>query len=179
MKRIFAAALALLLLLGLAPAAFAEEAAPVTIASVSDFRRFAAACEQESYSAGRVFELTADLDLTNADFSPVPYFAGIFHGNGHLITGVSVTGEGSRLGLFRRVGAGAEIHDLRARGTVTPGGTQMNIGGLVGENAGLLSGCSFEGTVGGIENVGGVVGLNTGTGRVSACKFSGRRTETS
>ena len=173
MKRIFAAALALLLLLGLAPAAFAEEAAPVTIASVSDFRRFAAACEQESYSAGRVFELTADLDLTNADFSPVPYFAGIFHGNGHLITGVSVTGEGSRLGLFRRVGAGAEIHDLRARGTVTPGGTQMNIGGLVGENAGLLSGCSFEGTVGGIENVGGVVGLNTGTGRVSACKFSG------
>jgi len=173
MKRICALLIALLLLLGCAPAAFAEEAAPVTIASAADFKRFAAACELESYSAGRVFELTADLDLSNTAFSPVPYFAGTFHGNGHLITGLKVEGEGSRLGLFRRVGEGAEIRELSVRGSVTPGGTGTNIGGLVGENAGVLTNCSFDGTVSGIENVGGLVGLNSAVGRIVACSFSG------
>ncbi len=176
MKRIAAALLALLLLTALCPAAFAEEPERIRISSTADFRRFAEACCEESYSAGRVFELTADLDLSNTDFAPVPYFAGIFHGNGHLIAGLSVTGEGSRLGLFRRVAEGAELHGLKVRGSVTPGGTACFIGGLVGENAGVLDACSFEGTVGGIENVGGIAGRNTGTGRISGCSFSGALT---
>ncbi len=173
MKRITALLAALLLLLSLSPAALAAEDETVSIADADAFLRFAKACEQESYSAGRVFELTADIDLSGTDFSPVPYFAGTFHGNGHRITGLSVTAEGSRLGLFRRVGEGAEILELTVRGSVRPGGTQVNIGGIAGENGGAIVSCTFEGTVAGIENVGGITGRNTGSGRVSGCSFSG------
>ena len=78
MKRIAAALLALLLLPALCPAAFAKEPERIRISSTADFRRFAEACCEESYSAGRVFELTADLDLSNTDFAPVPYLPGFF-----------------------------------------------------------------------------------------------------
>lgn len=176
MRRISAILLAFLLLCSLFPASFAEGEERVQIGSAEDFLRFAAACAEESYSAGRAFELTADLDLSNTAFEPVPYFAGRFFGNHRLITGLNVTGDGSRLGLFRRVGPGAEIRDLTVRGTVTPGGTAVSVGGIAGENAGSILACGFAGNVGGIENVGGITGHNTATGRVESCSFSGSLT---
>lgn len=176
MRRITAIVLAFLLLCSLLPAAFAEGEERVQIGSAEDFLRFAAACAEESYSKGRVFELTADLDLSNTAFEPVPYFAGRFLGNHRLITGLGVTGEGSRLGLFRRVGPGAEIRDLTVRGAVLPGGTAVSVGGIAGENAGSILACSFDGSVSGIENVGGITGHNTAAGLVASCGFSGTLT---
>lgn len=176
MRRITAILLALALLCTLFPAAFAEGEESVKIGSAEDFLRFAAACAEESYSRGRVFELTADLDLSNTAFEPVPYFAGRFLGNHRLITGLGVTGDGSRLGLFRRVGPGAEIRDLTVRGLVSPGGTAVSVGGIAGENAGSILACSFDGSVGGIENVGGITGHNTAAGHVESCSFSGTLT---
>lgn len=168
--------LMLLLLLSLVPAASAEGEERVRIGSAEEFLRFAAACAEESYSAGRVFELTADLDLSNTAFEPVPYFAGRFLGNHRLITGLSVTGDGSRLGLFRRVAPGAEIRELTVRGTVSPGGTAVSVGGIAGENAGSIIACGFDGSVSGIENVGGITGTNTAAGLVESCSFSGALT---
>ena len=175
MKRLTALMLALLLLCSLVPAAHAEGEGEerIPIGSVEDFLCFAASCAEESYSAGKTFELTADLDLSNTDFQPVPYFAGRFLGNHRLITGLSVTGEGSRLGLFRRVAAGAEIRNLTVRGTVAPDGTAAHIGGIAGENAGSILSCRFEGSISGIENVGGIAGTNTAAGQVESCRFSG------
>ena len=180
-KRCAAALLALLLLLALpAPALAAgrreaeEDAPPVTeIGTAAAFLRFAEGCALESYSLGRRFALTADIDLSGADFAPVPYFAGSFDGRGHLILGLRLEGDGSRQGLFRRVAEGAEIRRLRVRGSVTPGGSRCLVGGVAGENAGLLEDCSFEGRVAGIDRVGGVVGLNTETGVLRGCRFQG------
>ena len=131
------------------------------------------ACCEESYSLGKVFELTQDLDLSGSGFEPIPYFAGTFRGNGHSIRGLEVTAAGSRMGLFRRTGPQAEIDSLWVFGTVRPSGTAMQIGGIVGENAGSVVSCGFEGSVEGIENVGGIVGCNLANGHVTSCRFLG------
>ena len=174
MKRFAALLLALLVLLAAAPpAALAEGEETQVIASAEDFLTFAAGCAEESYSLGRVFELTQDLDLTGSGFEPVPYFAGTFLGNGHSIRGLEVTAAGSRMGLFRRTGPQAEINSLWVLGAVRPAGTAMQAGGIVGENAGSLISCGFEGSVEGIEDVGGIVGRNLAAGRVTSCLFLG------
>ena len=182
MKKIFSLALALALVLSLAPFALAEELGtepeeietePVAIASLEDFLAFAGACALESYSRDRVFRLETDLDLSGADFSPIPYFAGTFLGRGHRITGLDLRGDGSRVGLFRRVAEGAVLRDLEVQGRVTPGGTRLQIGGLVGENSGTIENCSFEGSVAGLENVGGIAGTNAEAGRIVDCRFDG------
>ena len=89
MRRVSAWIVSLLVLLSLVPAASAEGEESVRIDSVEDFLRFCDACAEESYSAGKTFELTADLDLSNTAFHPVPYFAGRFLGNHRLITGLA------------------------------------------------------------------------------------------
>lgn len=176
MKRIrslLALLLAALLCLTLSAAAWAEEDAEAVTAirSVADFLAFSEGCAVESYSAGKTFSLEADLDLTGTDFAPVPYFAGIFEGNGHLILGLSITGDGSRQGLFRTVAEGAEVRALRVRGTVEPGGSACFVGGIAGVNLGRLEDCEFEGRVCGVDAVGGIVGQNPG--EMSGCVFRG------
>ncbi|MGX8692451.1 MAG: GLUG motif-containing protein [Clostridia bacterium] len=178
MKKLLALALALLLLLSCAPFALAEEAEevslpPVSIASLADFLAFAEGCALESYSKGREFRLETDLDLSGADFSPIPYFAGSFLGGGHSIRGLELRGDGSRVGLFRQIAENASVRDLAVRGRVTPGGTRLQVGGIVGENRGTIENCSFEGSVQGLENVGGIAGSNGSAGRILDCRFDG------
>ncbi len=179
MRRRLSLTLALLLLLAAALPlrAFAEEPAgeeaPIVLDSREAFLAFAEACCEEGYSLGRVFELACDVDLAGTGFEPIAYFAGTLKGNGHTVSGLSVTRAGSRMGLFRRTGPTSAIYDLNAEGVVDPAGTQEGVGGLVGEHAGSLVACSFSGEVSGIADVGGVVGRNTATGRVSGCSFRG------
>ena len=56
---------------------------------------------------GITVELTADLDLSGSDFTPVPIFQGTFHGNSHTISGFSFEKKGSKTGLFRTLTASA------------------------------------------------------------------------
>lgn len=182
MKRFSAAFLSLILILQAVPRAWAEkpelpsEASVVEIASAADFLSFSEQCSRDVYSAGKTFRLTADLDLSSVEFEGVPYFDGSFLGDGHLILGLKINRAGSRHGLFRRTGENAVIQDLTVTGTVSPGGTQKYIGGLVGVNAGQITNCSFSGTVSGIDAVGGITGRNEATGKIDGCRFSGRLT---
>ena len=165
--------LAALLLLGLGPAALAAETETQQIGSVEAFLRFADACALESYSKNKTFSLTADLDLSSTDFEAIPYFAGTFKGNGHVILGLRLDGEGSRQGLFRRIAPGATVQNLNVKGTVTPGGSRSYVGGIAGVNEGSVEDCSFEGTVSGVENVGGIAGENAESGTVRNCSVRG------
>ena len=177
MRRLLSAALSLLLCLALPAAALAAQAEPDTeaeaapIRSLADFLAFSEGCAVEGYSAGKRFSLETDLDLSGTLFQPVPYFAGVFEGNGHLILGLELTADGSRQGLFRTVAEGAQIHDLNVRGTVAPGGSGRYVGGVAGVNLGLLDSCSFDGRVAGVDAVGGIAGQNAGT--VRGCTFRG------
>ena len=181
MKKALSVFLCLLLLFLFPVRSLAEEAEdaadePVTIRSAEEFIRFAEGCSRDSYSAGKVFVLEANIDLTGLPFSPVPYFAGSFDGKQHTVSGFHFESDGSRQGFFRVVTEGAVITGLHVEGSMTPGGTASDIGGLVGVNSGTISTCSFRGNVSGIENVGGIVGRNTPSGVVSGCFFRGSLT---
>ena len=178
MKKALALALALLFVLSSVPFSLAAEpedaeTPPVGITSLEDFLAFSEGCALESYSKGRVFSLECDLDLSGADFSPIPYFAGTFLGGGHSIRGLDLRGDGSRVGLFRQIAEGGSVQDLLVQGRVTPGGTRLQVGGVAGENGGTIEACSFEGSVEGLENVGGIAGTNGSSGRIVDCRFAG------
>lgn len=149
------------------PAAAASDT--VTIATVQDFTNFSKQCTRDTWSQGITVELTADLDLSGSDFTPVPIFQGTFHGNGHTISGFSFEKKGSKAGLFRTLTASAVVEDLTVEGNLAPQGSASQAGLLVGENYGTVSRCAAQGSVSGQEDIGGLVGLNGESGCIQSC----------
>lgn len=144
------------------PAAAASDT--VTIATVQDLIDFSKQCTRDTWSQGITVELTADLDLSGSDFTPVPIFQGTFHGNSHTISGFSFEKKGSKTGLFRTLTASAVVEDLTVEGDLAPQGSASQAGLLVGENYGTVSRCAAQGSVSGQEDIGGLVGLNGESG---------------
>lgn len=149
------------------PAAAASDT--VTLATVQDFTNFSKQCTRDTWSQGITVELTADLDLSGSDFTPVPIFQGTFHGNGHTISGFSFEKKGSKTGLFRTLTASAVVEDLTVEGDLAPQGSASQAGLLVGENYGTVSRCAARGSVSGQEDIGGLVGLNGESGCIQSC----------
>lgn len=149
------------------PAAAASDT--VTLATVQDFTNFSKQCTRDTWSQGITVELTADLDLSGSDFTPVPIFQGTFHGNGHTISGFSFEKKGSKTGLFRTLTASAVVEDLTVEGDLAPQGSASQAGLLVGENYGTVSRCAARGSVSGQEDIGGLVGLNGESGYIQSC----------
>ena len=155
-----------------------EAADSIEISNVQELESFAQECRNDWYSYGKVFSLTADIDLTGTDFQGIPYFNGMLKGNGHTISGFSLSRKGSDYGFFRYLGKNAVVEELTVEGTVRMDGSAENVGGLAGMNFGMLSGCSFHGTVSASKSVGGVVGYNKADGKVVGCSASGTVTAT-
>lgn len=171
--------LSLMLLLSLALSAAAEEtdqepqSKHITIVNLKSLEKLAENCRLDSYSRDLVVSLQADLDLTGRDFSGIPTFSGRFEGNGHTIRGLEIREDGSFQGFFRYLTDNAVVQDLHLEGTLEPGGSAAEVGGFAGENRGLISGCSFTGTVSGKEYVGGIAGINLVSGTIANCRVSG------
>jgi len=87
-------------------------------------------------------------------------FDGVFDGNGHTISHLTVTGD-SNLGMFGYLSSEAEIRDLSVV-DVNVTGSGSNLGALAGYNGGYLIRCSSTGIVSGSSSVGGLVGANGG-----------------
>lgn len=171
-KRIFSLTLCLCLLLGIALPAVAEENT-LTLKSAEDFLEFAENCRLDSYSRDLTVVLASDIDLTGRTFAGIPIFCGTFRGNGHSISGVNLTQDGSVQGLFRYLTDTAVVSRLHVRGNIQPGGSRGTLGGIAGRNAGLIEQCSFTGTIVGNDKLGGITGENAVTGVVELCRVSG------
>lgn len=173
MRKSFSLLLCVALLLSLTLPAFAEEAteaADVTITNLEEFLAFAENCRLDSFSQGMTVSLKTDIDLTKTAFASIPWFGGTFMGNGHTVSGLKITENGSVLGLFRHISQDGKVENLTVKGEIAPGGSREQIGGIVGSNAGIIENCSFEGSVSGTGEVGGIAGSNTATGRITGCK---------
>lgn len=157
------------------PVAYAaQEAADViTISSEAELRSFAKDCALDTWSQGKTVRLAADLDLSGAEFTPIPTFGGTFLGQNHTISGLRISAAGSVQGLFRYVQPGGVIQDLTVQGAVAPSGTRSTVGGIVGDNSGTLQNCAFRGTVQGESMVGGVAGRNSASGQIIGCSAAG------
>lgn len=147
----------------------------VDIETVNDLLALAKATDAEIL--GRNYRLKADLDLKDTPFGGIGSsehpFTGVFDGQGHTISHVTINApEGENVGFFNVI-KGATIHDLKLVDVKITGKT--NVGGLAGSAqvqldsndlsknvANLIGGCSVSGTVTGTKNVGGLVGLNGG-----------------
>jgi len=179
-KRLIGIFLCVCFLMGAALPALAEEtgetaetAERLSIRTVEQFLTFAENCRLDSYSRDLSVSLEADLDLSGTAFSGIPTFSGTFAGNGHRICGLSLTADGSDVGLFRYLTQTAVVQDLKLQGEVLPGGSRSRAGGIAGNNAGTIRGCSFDGSVCGADNVGGLVGVNALGGILENCRIRG------
>lgn len=99
--------------------------------------------------------LCNDIDLDTAEWTPIgggdgfatTFFAGVFDGAGHTISGLSINAGYNHAGLFGYVnGAGAVIKNLSVQGNITS--SSANVGGIVGTLvSGTVQNCSFNGSV--------------------------------
>jgi hypothetical protein len=114
-------------------------------------------------SGRKVFDkavIAADSGTGESDFQEAA-FTGVFDGSGHTIAHVTIEGDGMFLGLFGRLGSGAEVKELGLVGGKMTG-SGIHAGGLVGHNRGSLTRCHSAGAVSGWYSVGGLVGMNDG-----------------
>lgn len=144
----------------------AEAADTITIKTTDDYLDLTKNCKTDTWSEGKTVELENDIDLSGIDFVPIPTFSGIFHGNGHIISGVNINSKGSHQGLFRYIQKGGRIENLTVEGTITPLGTRKFIGGIAGELRGVITNCTFNGTVSGDASVGGICGYVADSGQI-------------
>ena len=63
---------------------------------------------------------------------------------------------------------------LNVEGVVQPSGSKGFVGGVVGQNKGVLNNVSFKGVVSGGDIVGGIVGHNGLTGIIQNCDMLGK-----
>jgi len=143
------------------------------------------------------FMLIADIDMndiTGTDYNIIETFTGTFDGNDCTISNFSLTStRQEHTGLFGSVGGKVEdlgllnpnifaqgryvgsligylnqgtITNCYAKGAVVSGDSY--VGGLVGENTGIITNCCSTGSVSGDAYVGGLVG-QIGDGTVTTC----------
>jgi len=122
--------------------------------------------------------LTADIDLTGKDWTPIGTdydnsYKGTFDGGGHTITGLTFTTNDEYAGLFGWLNRAGTVKNVVMEGVqITShqiyGGS---IGGVVGSGGGTIENCSVSGSVSGTVYVGGVVGVQIG-GSITGCSSS-------
>ena len=172
MRKITAAVLAASML-GSLPPIISAKGAEITVSSTEEFIEFTKNCTLDTWSQGKTVNLTCDIELGDTDFSPIPTFGGTFNGNGFTISGISFSKSGSYTGLFRHIQSGGKVRELNVRANLSPGGSKSFIGGIAGENSGVIEKCSFEGNIKGENDIGGIAGRNTDSGQILSCTTDG------
>ena len=121
--------------------------------------------------------LTADIDLTGKDWTPIGTdydnsYKGTFDGGGHTITGLTFTTNDEFAGLFGWLNRAGMVKNVVMEGIqITSNHGSSQAGGVVGSGWGTIENCSVSGSVSGTVYVGGVVGVQIG-GSITGCSSS-------
>ncbi len=132
---------------------------PFIIASIEDILEF------RNNSTLRIgyYRMENDIDLTGTTYTEafIPEtFNGIFNGNGHSISNLTIAANLDNIGLFSTLYG--SINNLALINNDIGGGSF--VGGMVGKNYyGTINTSYSIGAVNGYDNVGGLVGWNSGT----------------
>ena len=115
--------------------------------------------------------LTADIDLTGKDWTPIgtwPGYSGVFNGQGHRITGLNFSAATTELfGLLNLRGV---IKNLQLI-DVNLYGNNGSAAGIVDQNNGQIIACSVTGKISAYGRTCGIADLNYGS--ITACWFDG------
>ena len=122
--------------------------------------------------------LTADIDLTGKDWTPIGTdydnsYKGTFDGGGHTITGLTFTTNDEYAGLFGWLNRAGTVKNVVMEGVQITSNQIYggSIGGVVGYSWGTIENCSVSGSVSGTVYVGGVVGAQI-DGSITGCSSS-------
>ena len=122
--------------------------------------------------------LTADIDLTGKDWTPIGTdydnsYKGTFDGGGHTITGLTFTTNDEYAGLFGWLNRAGTVKNVVMEGVQITSNQIYggSIGGVVGYSWGTIENCSVSGSVSGTNCVGGVVGSQK-AGSITGCSSS-------
>ena len=134
----------------------------------------------EQWNLGINITLTADIDLSGIDWTPIGIdynhqYTGTFDGGGHTITGLAVTGSDQYAGLFGRIGSGGTVKNVTLKDVKIESKHDVgSAGGVAGWSYGNIENCSVSGSVscsGSHSIAGGVVGYQVG-GFLTGCSSS-------
>ncbi len=148
---------------------------PYIIATTDDMDELASQVNNGNNYSGKFFLMTADLDYSGKDYTPVGNdeygFKGTFNGDGHTISHVNIQSDLIFIGLFGWLESGGSINGLTlGEGSSIAG--KNRVGGIVGCCGGAINGCNIvEGVTISATHayVGGIVGTCVG-GNVSNCQ---------
>ena len=132
----------------------------------------------EEWKLGINITLTADIDLSGIDWTPIGIdynhqYTGTFDGGDHTITGLTVTGSNEYAGLFGRIGSGGTVKNVVLEGVqITSDNSLGYAGGIAGWSfKGKIENSSVSGSVSGNSIAGAVVGTQLG-GAITGCSSS-------
>ena len=153
-----------------------EQMTEIRIGSYDEWSDFARNCTLDTWSRDKYVILTDDIDFNMKKYVPVPLFCGVFDGQGHTLNRVAFTEDENYIGIFSKTAPTAVIRNLNVTGVMKPSGTPFRIGGIVGDNAGMVARCRYDGYVEGDDYIGGIAGYNQATGIISSCLATGKIT---
>ncbi len=131
----------------------------------------------EQWNLGINITLTADIDLSGIDWTPIgkddnKAYTGTFDGNGKTITGLTVTGSYKYAGLFGDIDENGTVKNVVLEDVqITSDNSSGSVGGVAGYSYGNIENCSVSGSVSGNSTAGGVVGAQWG-GSITGCSSS-------
>ena len=98
----------------------------------------------------------------DSEFSGVE-FTGVFNGNGHIISGLTISSTSGYLGLFGKIGASGVVSQLGLEDVSITGNNAVMVGSIAAENEGTISLCYSTGNINAgnfAMCIGGIVGFN-------------------
>lgn len=146
------------------------------ISDEEDLIQLAQNCTLDTYSHGLTVILNQDIQVSDENFRGIPTFGGEFNGNNYTISSVKLTHDSSTFGLFRYIQGTGVVQNLKVEVNLQPTGTENRIGGIAGENRGIVENCEVYGILVGKNHVGGIVAKNEETGQIIDCTFTGKLT---
>ena len=146
----------------------------IEISTSEDMISLSQKCRLDTWSVDKRVILKNDISLYDCGFDTIPTFGGYFEGQGYTIRGITAKKGTSFVGLFNITQPTAVISDLNVEGVLTPGDSSMVIGGIVGDNYGVIQNCSFAGTIKGKDYIGGIAGFNEAGASIVGCESFGK-----
>lgn len=162
---------------------------PFQIETAAQLAHFAKTVNEGEAYLYKYIVLTADIDLANKEWTPIGNhsnpFKGNFNGDNHTVTGMQISGELDRVGLFgecTRYNVYSAIKNITVKDSVING--KSGVGAIVGSAVEInIENCrSIANKIKGERRVGGICGYFCGYshgGKVSQCynssKVTGRK----
>ena len=137
----------------------------IEVSTQEELMEVADSCHDDIWSLDKTILLTEDISIVG-HFESIPYFNGIFDGNGHAIRNYRYSGDQYINGFINEIGSEGLVKNLSLDAGIYTNEEAQCIGALAGINAGAIENCRVYGYVSAGTEVGGIVGINQEEGLI-------------